>query len=92
MTSPIITEALRALVERRHLTRIEAAAAMEAIMSGAATTRFNQTSEAEPPVRGADGSFARRSPSTRFPSRATFPFVYSPEQARLAREPPDCGR
>jgi anthranilate phosphoribosyltransferase len=35
--SPIITEALRALVERRHLTRIEAAAAMEAIMSGAAT-------------------------------------------------------
>jgi anthranilate phosphoribosyltransferase len=37
MTSPIITEALRALVERRHLTRIEAAAAMEAIMSGAAT-------------------------------------------------------
>jgi anthranilate phosphoribosyltransferase len=37
MTSPIITEAVRALVERRHLTRIEAAAAMEAIMSGAAT-------------------------------------------------------
>ncbi|HSF06124.1 MAG TPA: anthranilate phosphoribosyltransferase [Methylomirabilota bacterium] len=37
MTSPIITEALRALVEGRHLTRIEAAAAMEAIMSGAAT-------------------------------------------------------
>ncbi len=37
MTSPIITEALRALVERRDLTRIEAAAAMEAIMSGAAT-------------------------------------------------------
>jgi hypothetical protein len=32
MTSPIITEAVRALVERRHLTRIEAAAAMEAIM------------------------------------------------------------
>src|SRR5690242_20495802 len=37
MTSPIITEALRALVERPDLTRIEAAAAMEAIMSGAAT-------------------------------------------------------
>ena len=37
MTSPIITEALRALIERRDLTRIEAAAAMEAIMSGAAT-------------------------------------------------------
>src|SRR5262245_58044057 len=37
MTSPIITEAVRALVDRRHLTRIEAAAAMEAIMSGAAT-------------------------------------------------------
>ncbi len=37
MTSPIITEALRALVEGRDLTRIEAAAAMEAIMSGAAT-------------------------------------------------------
>jgi anthranilate phosphoribosyltransferase len=37
VTSPIITEAVRALVDRRHLTRIEAAAAMEAIMSGAAT-------------------------------------------------------
>jgi anthranilate phosphoribosyltransferase len=37
MTSPIITEALRALVDRRDLTRIEAAAAMEAIMTGAAT-------------------------------------------------------
>ena len=37
MTSPIITEALRTLVEKRDLTRIEAAAAMEAIMSGAAT-------------------------------------------------------
>ena len=37
MTSPIITEAVRALVERRDLTRIEAAGAMEAIMSGAAT-------------------------------------------------------
>jgi anthranilate phosphoribosyltransferase len=37
MTSPIITEALRTLVERRDLTRIEAAAAMDAIMSGAAT-------------------------------------------------------
>ena len=37
MTSPIIMEAVRALAERRDLTRIEAAAAMEAIMSGAAT-------------------------------------------------------
>ena len=37
MTSPIITEALRTLVDRRDLTRLEAAAAMEAIMSGAAT-------------------------------------------------------
>ena len=37
MTSPIITEAVRVLVEKRDLTRIEAAAAMEAIMSGAAT-------------------------------------------------------
>src|SRR5439155_8519962 len=37
MTSPIITEAVRALVDRRDLTRIEAAAAMEAIMSGGAT-------------------------------------------------------
>ncbi|MGH7278149.1 MAG: anthranilate phosphoribosyltransferase, partial [Candidatus Rokuibacteriota bacterium] len=37
MTSPIITEAVRAVVDRRHLTRIEAAAAMDAIMSGAAT-------------------------------------------------------
>ncbi len=37
MTSPIITEALRTLIERRDVTRIEAAAAMEAIMSGAAT-------------------------------------------------------
>ena len=37
MTSPIITEAVRALIDRRSLTRIEAAAAMEAIMSGAAT-------------------------------------------------------
>jgi anthranilate phosphoribosyltransferase len=37
MTSPIITEALKALVDRRDLSRIEAAAAMEAIMSGAAT-------------------------------------------------------
>jgi anthranilate phosphoribosyltransferase len=37
MTSPIITEAVRALVDRRDLTRIEAAAAMESIMSGAAT-------------------------------------------------------
>jgi anthranilate phosphoribosyltransferase len=38
MTSPIITEALRTLVDRRDLTRIEAAAAMEAIMSGGATS------------------------------------------------------
>ena len=37
MTSPIISEALKALIERRDLSRIEAAAAMEAIMSGAAT-------------------------------------------------------
>ena len=37
MTSPIIVEALRKLVERKDLTRLEAAGAMEAIMSGAAT-------------------------------------------------------
>jgi anthranilate phosphoribosyltransferase len=37
VTSPIIVEAVRALADRRDLTRIEAAAAMEAIMSGAAT-------------------------------------------------------
>ena len=37
MTSPIITEAVRTLVDRRDLTRIEAAAAMDAIMTGAAT-------------------------------------------------------
>src|SRR5215813_13548566 len=37
MTSPIITEAVRALVDRRDLSRIEAAAAMDAIMYGAAT-------------------------------------------------------
>jgi anthranilate phosphoribosyltransferase len=37
MSSPVIVEAIRALVERRDLTRLEAAAAMEAIMSGAAT-------------------------------------------------------
>ncbi len=37
MTSPIITEALRSLVDRRDLSRLEASAAMEAIMSGAAT-------------------------------------------------------
>ena len=37
MTSPIITEAVRGLVDRRNLTRIEAAAAMDAIMTGAAT-------------------------------------------------------
>ena len=38
MTSPVIVEAIRTLVERRDLTRLEAAAAMEAIMSGAATS------------------------------------------------------
>ena len=37
MTSPIIADAVRALVERRDLSRIEAAGAMDAIMSGAAT-------------------------------------------------------
>ncbi|HEY7650611.1 MAG TPA: anthranilate phosphoribosyltransferase, partial [Methylomirabilota bacterium] len=33
----MIVEAVRALADRRDLTRIEAAAAMEAIMSGGAT-------------------------------------------------------
>jgi anthranilate phosphoribosyltransferase len=37
VTSPVIAEAVRALVDRKDLSRIEAAAAMEAIMSGAAT-------------------------------------------------------
>jgi anthranilate phosphoribosyltransferase len=37
VTSPIIAETVRALVDRKDLSRIEAAAAMEAIMSGAAT-------------------------------------------------------
>jgi len=37
VTSPIIAEAVRALVERKDLSRIEAAGAMEAIMTGAAT-------------------------------------------------------
>ena len=37
MTSPVIVEAVRTLVERRDLTRLEAAAAMEALMSGAAS-------------------------------------------------------
>lgn len=37
MTSPIISEAIRAIIDRRDLSRIEAAAAMDAIMSGAAT-------------------------------------------------------
>ncbi len=37
MTSPIIADAVRALVERRDLSRVEAAGAMDAIMSGAAT-------------------------------------------------------
>src|SRR2546426_9009079 len=35
--SPIIADAVRALLERRDLSRIEAAGAMDAIMSGAAT-------------------------------------------------------
>src|SRR5499427_9364776 len=38
MTSPVIVEAIRTLVDRRDLTRLEAAAAMEALMSGAATS------------------------------------------------------
>ena len=38
MSSPVIVEAIRALIERRDLTRLEAAAAMEALMSGAATS------------------------------------------------------
>ena len=33
MSSPVIIEAIRTLVERRDLTRLEAAAAMDAIMS-----------------------------------------------------------
>jgi anthranilate phosphoribosyltransferase len=37
MSNPVIVEAIRTLVERRDLTRLEAAAAMEAIMSGGAT-------------------------------------------------------
>jgi len=37
VTSPIIADAVRALVERRDLSAIEAAGAMDAIMSGAAT-------------------------------------------------------
>jgi anthranilate phosphoribosyltransferase len=37
MSSPVIVEAIRTLVERRDLSRLEAAAAMEAIMSGGAT-------------------------------------------------------
>jgi anthranilate phosphoribosyltransferase len=37
MTSPVIVEAIRTLVDRRDLTRLEAAAAMDALMSGAAT-------------------------------------------------------
>jgi anthranilate phosphoribosyltransferase len=37
VTSPVIVEAVRALADRRDLSRTEAAAAMEAIMSGAAT-------------------------------------------------------
>jgi len=37
VSSPVIVEAIRALVERRDLTRLESAAAMEALMSGAAT-------------------------------------------------------
>jgi anthranilate phosphoribosyltransferase len=38
MSSPIITEAVRMLVDRRDLSRIEAAGAMEAIMTGAGTS------------------------------------------------------
>jgi anthranilate phosphoribosyltransferase len=38
MSSPVIVEAIRALIDRRDLTRLEAAAAMEALMSGAATS------------------------------------------------------
>jgi anthranilate phosphoribosyltransferase len=37
MGNPVIVEAIRAVVERRDLTRLESAAAMEAIMSGGAT-------------------------------------------------------
>ncbi len=37
MSSPVIVEAIRVLVERRDLSRLEAAAAMESIMSGGAT-------------------------------------------------------
>ena len=37
MTNPVLAEALRVLVEGRNLTRIEAAAAAEALMSGTAT-------------------------------------------------------
>ena len=37
MSNPVIVEAIRAVVERRDLTRLEAAAAMDAIMSGGAT-------------------------------------------------------
>ncbi len=37
MTSPVITEAVRALIDRRNLTRLEASGAMNAIMSGEAT-------------------------------------------------------
>ena len=38
MTSPVIVEAIRTLVDGRDLTRLEAAAAMDALMSGAATS------------------------------------------------------
>jgi anthranilate phosphoribosyltransferase len=37
VSSPVIVEAIRTLVERRDLSRMEAAAAMEAIMSGGST-------------------------------------------------------
>src|SRR5206468_1553456 len=54
MTSPIITEAVRALVDRRDLTRIEAAAAMEAIMSGGdASGTFNVSTATAFVVAGA---------------------------------------
>ena len=56
MTNPIITEAVRALVDRRDLSRLEAAAALEAIMSGAATN-------AQIAAFLADGYFAWRESS-----------------------------
>ena len=52
MTSPIITEAVRGLVDRRDLTRIEAAAAMDAIMTGAATNARTVPSSASTRASG----------------------------------------